>query len=289
MGNFAQQILPSFHFLGRHCEISTTFTDPISGAPIQVLSPKIKISKKINSDGGKDNYEKVEVQTLVDFTPNPLIFGQYKTSFTSDKLGIGEYLVEAEGWYPDTSIGENRLEKTERFQIHEVSSVQSYIIMLRTQLSDHLPELYIIDDPTKYRWNDGDLFMALERSVQFWNETPPNSSFISKYTIDNFPYWDIMLWGAEFYALNQKGLLEIFNTMNYSDQNAFNLDRWPKVQQKAQMLLDNWVKRVASMKYDLTIRKVKILGIKSTKMPLRAIRALSFIPNLSFMSTGGYY
>lgn len=289
MGNFAEQIISNYSFLGRHCEIAVIFRDPLSTAPVSVENQKIKISKKINNDGENGEFQEVIVEKLVDFTPSPIKEGEYKYAFLSDKLVSGEYLVEALGYYPNASVESNKIEVKQKFQIYEVSSKQSWIIMLRTQLHDHLPELYILDDPTKYRWSDGDLFMALERSVQFWNETPPQNPSISNYNIDNFPYWDIMLWGAEFYALNQKGLLEILNTINFSDEGIINIDRWPKYQAKINIILEQWVKRVKEMKYDLTIRRSQILGIKSSKMPLRAIRALSFIPNLSFMSTGGYY
>lgn len=288
MANIPQQNIPLFHFLNRYCEIVTTFTDD-SGAGVDVVSQGIKINQKISDNGSDGEYKEVPVTIMVPFSPSGLKQGEYKVSFLSDNLVEGEYLIEAWGYYPDKSIEGNKQTKKDKFQIYSVNSTQKYVMMLRNQVSDHLPQLYIIDPKTTFKWNDGDLFIALERSVQFWNETPPLTYAYSNYTIDNFPFFDIMLWGGEIYALNQKGILEIWNTLNITDEVAFNIDRSGKVLSLAQQFSNMWVLKIKEMKKDLIIRRTRVQGIKSIKFPLRAIRALSFIPNLSFLSTGGFY
>ena len=287
MANIPQQNIHLFHFLNRHCEIVTTFTDD-SGAGVNVTNQGVKISQRINDNGPDGGYQEIPVTIMVPFSPSGLKDGEYKVSFLSDNLVESEYLIEAWGYYPDKNIESNKQTKKDKFQIYSVNSTQKYVMMLRNQLHDHLPQLYIIDSKTQFKWNDGDLFIALERSVEAWNETPPLSVPYSNYTIDNFPYFDIMLWGGEIYALNQKGILEIWNTLNISDEVAFNIDRSGKVISLAQQFSNMWFQRIKDMKKDLEARRTRVQGIKSLRFPIRAIRALSFIPNLSFLSSGGF-
>lgn len=269
----------NFIFLNRYCTIVTTFKDNTASAPVSVVRPTLSVTK----DGNP-----VTLQIMKPLSPTGATEGQYSASFLSDNLTEGIYKIKATGYYPDNTAEVNLLSQEDEIQIMNVDNIQSMINMLRVQLHDHLPKLYIIDDPEKFRWEDGELFQCLERAVDFWNETPPISSLNSSYSLDTFPHPDVMLWMGEFYALNMKGLLEIFNTMSYNDDISFTIDRFPKIQQKMQMLLNTAVQRIKEMKKDSTWRRSKPLGIRSTKLPLRAIQGLSLQPFFSFLSGSGY-
>lgn len=269
----------NFIFLNRYCTVLTVFRDKIANAPVNIVRPKFSITT-----GGNP----VNLSIMKPLSPTGATQGQYSVSFLSDNLVQGIYNITATGYYPDNSAEENLITQTDEIEVMNVDNIQTMINMLRVQLHDHLPKLYIIDDPEQFRWEDGELFQCLERAVAFWNETPPVSSQNSNYSLDTFPYMDTLMWGAEFYALNMKGLLEIFNTIQYNDDISFTIDRFPKIQQKMQMLLNTWVQRVKDQKKDAIFRKTAPLGIRSTKLPLRAIQGLSLTPFFSFLSGSGY-
>lgn len=268
----------NFIFLNRYCTVLTIFRDNTASAPVSVVRPTLSVTK----DGTP-----VTLKIMKPLSPTGATEGQYSASFLSDNLTEGIYKIKASGYYPDNTKEENLLEQEDEIQIMNVDNIQSMINMLRVQLHDHLPKLYIIDDPEKFRWEDGELYQCLERAVSFWNETPPVSAKTT-YTLDNYPHSDLMLWMAEFYALNMKGLLEIFNTISYNDDISFTIDRFPKIQQKMQMLLSTCIQRVKELKkYEAWSRQAP-LGIRSTKLPLRAIQGLTLQPFFTFLSGSGY-
>lgn len=273
-------IQPSFVFLNRYCEVRTIFRDKTANAPVNVVRPRFSISR--SSDNSP-----VSVTMMKPLSATGATEGEYSVSFLSDKLVEGVYKVKASGYYPDNSTEANLIEQEDEFEVMNVDNIQAMINKLRVQLHDHLPKLYVIDDPEKFRWSDGELFECLERAVDFWNETPPTSAS-STYSLETFPHPDLVFWGGEFFALNMKGLLEIFNTIQYNDDISFTIDRFPKLQQKMQMLLNTWVTRVKELKKYQTWSKTSPLGIRSTKLPLRALQGLSLTPFFSFLSGSGY-
>lgn len=271
----------NFLFLGEHCEIKTIFKDSVAGANVNVKAPELVI-KDID-----DNV--MNLRYLVPLCPTGAKDGEYYSTFLTEGLSEGRYYITATGYYPDDTTPANKLTNTDEIEVRAIDTVQGYINVLREQLNDHLPMLYLIDDPEKYRWSDGELYNCLKRSVAAYNETPPVSlTATGSYTLDNFPHFDLMLWGAEFYALNQKGLLEIFNTIIYNDDISFTIDRFPKLMQKLAMLIQNWLIKMKEMKKDEMWRRAKPVGIKSTKLPGRVIRNLSFVPAFSFLGNSGY-
>lgn len=269
----------SFHFLGEMCEIKCIFTQPTTGAPVHVFNPKFKIIKSDGTD--------VNLRTLVPLSPTGIKEGEYKTSFLSDGITDGIYDLEFSGYYPDADDEKNKIVLTSKVEIFQVDSVQVLINMLRTQLHDHLPSLYWIDNTETYKWEDTDLYNALQMSVDAWNATPPVSHGARMATIDTFPYRNTLLEGAEYYALNQKYILENWNKLQYSDDISFQIDRTGGLLNKINILVQTWRNNLVTMKRDYAIRVLSNpKGIKSLRLPTRVLQQLSLTPVFSFLSSG---
>ena len=276
-----------FQFLGEFCEIKITFLDN-ANAPVSVINPSLVFQKKED----EDKYETVSIDVLTPLSPSGAKVGEYRTTFFSDNLTVGIYKVIFKGYYPDTSKVENLIERNSEFETFEVNGFQSLIEMLRVQLSDHRPELYLIDNPDEYRWTDGDLFNALKRAMEFWNLTSPASTgnaVISRTNVLIFPLIGAIMLMGEYFALVQKYNLETVNTIQYSDDMSFVIDRSPKIFQRVQQI-QTWMDTQLSInKKDYVLRYMSsVRGIKSTRLPYRALKMLSFSPQFSFLSAGGY-
>jgi len=286
MANVQQvdKIESKFQFVGEFCEIRLSFLDKISNAPVIVQNPSMKVEKKIN-----DVFESFPLELLVGLSPSGAKYGEYRTTFFSDNLEQGTYRMIFSGFYPDVSKQENLIELKSEFEVFPVSDFQSLLFSLRIQLADNKPELYWIDDPDKFRWDDGELFNAFKWSMDNWNATPPVSSgnnLLNKNNLLSFPLVSVIMIGAEYFALNQKYNLENFNKLGYSDDLSFNIDRASGIMSKLQMLQQGWLDKLSVMKKDYTLRHTNALGIKSTRIPARALKQLSLVPSMSFISSG---
>jgi hypothetical protein len=280
-----EKLESTFTFIGEFCELKIVFLENETGAAVNVYNPQFKIERKIE----EDKYEEHPIEYLVPLSPSSAKVGEYRTTFFTDTLLQGIYRLTFNGYYPDINP-KNLITISSEFEVFEVSEFQSLITMLRIQLNDHRPSLYWIDNPDEYRWSDGELYNAFKMAMDKWNSTPPISMGNRIITKDNlllFPLRNSIIEGAEFYALNQKYLLETFNKLTYSDDMSFTIDRAPGIMSKMQMLKAN-LDNLDKIKKDYVIRTSSSRAIKSTRVPLRALRQLSFIPQLSFLSAGGY-
>lgn len=275
------QEIPTYFYINQYCQVKILFVDNINGANVNVTNPAFNIYK----DGTN-----IPLTYIRKIGSTGVKTGEYSVSFITDTLEEGTYTAIATGYYPDATSNQNKITYTSTFDIFDVDNIQQYIRMLRIQLADDFPSAYLIDDPEKYRWTDEQLYSCIYRAVQYWNETPPVSTGVNLYTVETFPHIDTMLLIAEYYALNMKGILEIFNTIQYNDDTSFTIDRYPKLQSKMSEVLNLFKERVGKMKSDEIFRKTMPLGIKSTRLPIRALRSLSFSsPYLQFLGNSGGY
>lgn len=278
------QVQTSFVFLGEHCEIQVTFLDNTAGAPVTVVKPQFQML-----DSNKNS---VNLRILKPLAPMVNKEGTYKVTFltTATTPTIGTYDLVFSGYYPDDSKAKNKLEIRSSIEIMTVDSVQTKMDMLQRQVHDHLTEFYQIDDPEKYKFDDGDLYMALKKATDRWNEEPPTTEQGNNMmaTIENIPFPAIQMDLAECYLLRPEIILEIWNTITYSDDISFTINRAPMLQSYVNWLLQDCTQRIMKIKKDWIWRNLHIKAIKSTKIPTRALRQMSFIPQLSFISTGGY-
>ena len=280
-----EQVDSQYHFLGEFCEIKIVFLDN-ANAPVPVINPEITFQKKQE----EDKYELVTITPLTPLSPSGAKEGEYRTTFFSDNLEVGRYKVIFKGYYPDTSKVENLIEREVEFETFEINGFQSLIEMLRVQLSDHRPELYLIDDPDSFRWNDGDLYSAIKSAMDFWNQTVPVSvgnSIINKDNILNFPIIGSVMLLAEYFGLVQKYNLETVNTITYSDDMTFTIDRSQRLMTRIQQIQQWMENSLINSKKDYVLRySAKVRGIKSTRIPMRALKNLSMTPAFSFLSSG---
>ena len=279
------KIESKFQFVGEFCEIRLSYLDKVSNAPVVVKKPDMIVEKKVN-----DVFQPfTSLEILVPVSPSGAKFGEYRTTFFSDSLEEGTYRMTFTGYYPDTESNENLIEIKSEFEVFPIHGFQSLISSLRMQLADNKPELYWIDDPDKFRWDDGELYNAFKWSMDNWNATPPVSSgqnIINKNNLLSFPMINFIMVGAEYFALNQKYNLENFNKLGYSDDLTFNIDRAGGILAKLQMLQSMWMDKLTIAKKDYTLRNMNARGIKSTRIPARALKQLSLVPSLSFLSSG---
>jgi hypothetical protein len=274
------QLESSFHFLGEYCELKVIFKEKKTNAPVQVVNPQFIIKKDNNP---------ITLRTLVPLSPTGIKTGEYKTSFLSTGLTTGIHDLTFTGFYPDEKAEKNRIEITSSFQIFEVDGVQTLLMMLRTQLHDHRPKLYWLDATDEYKWEDKDLYNALQFSVNAWNSTPPVSYQNSLATIDSHPFVGMLLQGAEYFAIQQKYVIENWNKLSYSDDTTLNIDRTGGLMQLLQTLQQTWLENMKLTKKDYVLRVQGVpKGIKSIRIPTRALMNLSLTPAFSFLSNGGY-
>ena len=271
--------VPTLMYLKGLSELKVKFIQESTGALLPVRNPDLKMYK------GSNEVDLVYVKHL---QPMGTRDGEFSCSFLTDNLTAGKYNIKATGYYPDDSTEANLVTHLADFDIFDVSSIQQYLNMLRIQLDDYLPSKYLIDNPNENRWSDTDLFNALQQAVNYFNDIPPTTASI-KFKVETMPYVGLMMMGAEYFALNQKEILEIFNTIQYNDDISFTIDRSPKIHAKAEQILQLFKENCKAIKKDMIYRNIDVKMIKSSKLPLRALRFMSFIPQFSFVSSGFAY
>lgn len=264
--------------IGGLIEVTTTFMDK-KKAPTYVYNPKATFKQ-----GDIDVTDSIEI--LTGFGPTGLNVGEYKMTFITSNWTPGTYKVTLLGYTdPEDKDGRESSKLTSEgiFQVTDMSPKQGHIDLLRMVLADDIPQFYVIDDPTKFRFQDGQLFSFLKMSVSQWNSTPPvstgsqNSLYVNPDKFDRFPFMDLLITGAELIALNRETILEILNTLEYTDDITFRIDRAPKFMQKYQMLQTWYTQRLEKAKKDAAMRLTYSMGasaLLSTRLPFRIIRAL---------------
>lgn len=270
----------SFQVLAGHCEVSVIFKQKDTNAPIKVIKQAFNLKRKTG-----DIWENQSLRILKQFSPSGNKLGEYRVTFLADeRLTPGDYMLEAIG-YPEGYVDESdAIIYQENIQIYQVDNVATYMELLRIDLSDLFTRLFLIDDPTLNHWADGELYAALNRSVARYNESPPISRGTDRYNLDNFPHTDILLMGARLIALESKDILEIYNKLQYSDDITFTLNRFQDIMQELQRLGTIYYARVEKIKKYERFQMASLKAIRSTKIPTRALRSLSFTPQFSFLS-----
>jgi len=261
---------------GEHVELFCTFTS--GGTAINVLSPQFSMA----TTGGTD-VTVPDANLLVPFTKHGEETGLFHITFlaSSSWLDDGTYNITMSGNYP--SATGDTVQITGTFQIRSAPTAQYYIDLVRQSVSDRIPALYQIDDPEKYKWEDGQLYDAITRSLNFINHTPPSDY---TWSIGNMPWPGLLVDGAVFYALHQRGLLEVANTLNYNDEISFAIDRSQKYLTMAQALYTQWLQMVGRVKRNYAYSRAGAIGMGQTRLPYTIIRSFSFHPNMQSVLSG---
>jgi len=280
----ADSVKTSFVFLGEHCEIKVVFLDKVANAPVTVVNPSFKIKDSAGND--------INLRILKPLTPMGNQDGLYHVTFltTNGGLTTGTFDLVFTGYYPDNTKEDNKLEIKSSIEVFAVDTIQTKMDMLKRKAHDHIAQAYEIDNPEEFKFDDGDLYSALKQATDRWNEEPPVTVHPSNLeaTIENAPFPQIQMDFAECYLLRPEIILEIWNTIQYSDQVTFNINRAPMLQSLMQATLNDVTQRIKLVKKDWVWRNTSVHALKSSKLPLRALRQISMTPQLGFISSGGY-
>ena len=255
------------HINGNHVELFATFSS--GGTNVNVALPSFTMTK------GGSPVSIPAANLLIPFTKNGPGTGQYHICFLGDTwLDNGTYSISMTGYTPVSGgTGGSQVAITGEFVVRAANSIQNYIEALRSALNDIAPGLYVIDDPTAWQWKDGQLYDALNRSLNAINMTKP-----SRYTwgLTGCPWPSLLIDGAVIYALHSKALIEVANTFSYNDEISFAIDRSQKYQNLAQMLYQNWVTERGRVKQDYAFMRAFPIGMGSTRLPYSVARVFSF-------------
>lgn len=193
---------------------------------------------------------------------SPIAAGQYDFSFTGTNSSTG-----------------NSVTLTLGFTAAEIPVQQYFVNSLRARLGDRRASNYLVDDPTTYRWTDGDLYGYLEDARLDIGATPPKPEDFT-YEVLYADAHGLLLMGGFIYALKAKGIFETFNAFNYNDAVSLNLDR-KVLYQNAQGLLQSWNSQKTAWKRDRIFHSIAGgRGMASGRFPMYFTRVLSMQPNM---------
>lgn len=206
---------------------------------------------------------------------------KYVTTFLTTGLDPGDYTVQFSGEYQ----GET-LTASGEFSLYTVNRTQTLINLVRSMLKDVLPQLYIanIPDEDTFKWRDGELFDCLGLAQNLMNSAPPVDI---KFTLTSNPFEAYLINFAVMYALQQRQMLEIQNSINYSDEINFSIDRQGKYASVGNVYVSTWWMQWVLAKKAYAFSKINHKVVISNRYPLHFIRPLSMLPNSK--NTFGYY
>ena len=256
--------------------ISILVTDEDNVTPITPTSPEVHIERE---GCVVENIETSNTPVAAKpgfFVPSEVMTGTLQFTFSLHTLEPGLYDFISEGL-----IGTRRTRCTGQFQILEVTRTKYLITHLRKRLFDFDASLYQIEAPTKV-FPDDLLHSFLLDSMSRFNSNPPGTSF----TLEAQPgdIADLLITGGWIYALKSRAVLEIFNTMQYSDGISLNIDRGPKFQALAVSQEQMWREDLKRYKMWHTLygrHRGGAVGMGTVTLPLQISRVLSLLPNLS--------
>jgi len=194
-------------------------------------------------------------------TPVPMAEGTYTFTFTGTNSDTG-----------------NTMTMTLGFTAASIPIAKYFVGSLRTKLGDRRTRRYLVDDPTSFRWTNGELYEFIEDSRLSICNTPPKPE---NFTLEQLysDAHDLVLTGGFIYALESKGIFETFNKFVYNDELTLNLDR-STLYQNAQNLRNAWEQAKLRWKRDNMFHRVRAVGMASGRFPMYYTRVLSFLPNM---------
>lgn len=207
--------------------------------------------------------------------------GYYVYKFLTSGLTAGDYTVKFTGTYrfplgtdgnrpPDEVIVVNG-----QFSLVDIPVAQELVTRLRTFLNDNQMRRYLLDNPEKYFWEDGELVSFLKMAIEFHNQAIPATPGLWT-VMTPPPSMESVLVGGACYAVASRGLLEIANTLQYNDEINLTIDRGPKYQTAASWMATIWRDGVKAWKQQYGFSFLQEpLGLKTLRLPFTIIRPLS--------------
>lgn len=275
-------IAPVLSIHGSHVELTCQFST--GGAAVNVVDPTFTI--QLVSGGTVDI---PAANLLVPFSKDGAGTGRYHACFLGDTwIADGNYLVTMAGKYPTSTGGTIAITGT--LTIRAANSIQAYIEMVRSALSDYDGTLYYIEDREKFLWSDGALFDSLVMALNQINMAKPSRYIFSLdgNTGPICPWPGLIIEGAVIYALHKRGILEVANAFNYNDEISLSIDRSGKYQSMLQAFASYWGSTIKSVKQDYAFSRAGFIGIGVTRIPYSLSRIFSFSPMLASSFNWGF-
>jgi len=253
---------PGTVYIGSHVTLFFEFS--YNNTPVVVENPEFQISLNGNP---------VKVRILRPISQLDVEETRYIVTFIADGLQANQtYDITAVGTYNG-----NPLQITGQLRMVETDRIQFFIDTLRTHLSDintlQVPKRYILHDPRIHEWEDGELYIYLQRAVEDVNITPP--ALVYSWTLDNVPVPNLVITGAMYYALLQHGIMEAHNFFDYSTDVRVSFYRGDKYSSLYQFLRREYIEPLRLFKKDYVWRTIRPKPITLQKYPFRVLRPLS--------------
>lgn len=210
------------------------------------------------------------------------ITGVWGFQFLTDGMLAGTWVFSFTG----TTAGGKIVSHVLTFTATEATVEQYFINALRMKLRDKKASPYMLDDNMRWRWGNGELYECLEDARMDIGSTPPN--------IVNMPYHQcysdchtLLLTGGFIFALESRGIFEVFQKLQYNDELSLQMDRtmfW----QNAQGLKQSYDLLKLRFKRELAWHACRSIGLASGRFPLYTGRLISLSLANSQCTFGAY-
>ncbi len=268
--------LPVVQIAANHVEVKCTFSS--GGTAVNVTSPAFNIHHGNGVTGATVTIPAAKL--LVPFSKDGSGTGKYRASFLGDTwLPDGDYTFAMTGAFSGGTISNTGI-----FSARSAGTIQTYIEMLRSALHDYDGIVYLIEDQDKFLVSDGQLYGALNRALNHINDVKPAAY---RFALDNCPWPSLLLDFAVVYALHQLMVLSIPNTISYSDEISFTIDRSAKYQSALQVFKASLEQDLRATKMNYAFSRTGFIGMGSTRIPYAISRIFSFIPQASGLFAWG--
>lgn len=191
-------------------------------------------------------------------------------------LAAGDYVFTFTGSDPAQAIP--TVTHVLGFTAASIPIEQYFVGALRNKLGDQRTRRYLVDDNTRTRWTNGELYSCLDDTRLAIGQTPPNPQILTW----EFCYAETheqLLTGAFICCLAARGVFESFNKFNYNDELSLNIDRSPFLQ-NAISLKAQWILSITAWKRSWQFSATKPIGMASGRFPAYLSRTLSMIPHM---------
>lgn len=197
--------------------------------------------------------------------------GVWLYEFLSTGMDTGDYVLTFTGSRPADNMGPVTI--TLNFNAAEVPVEQYFVNTLRAKLWDKRASRYVIDDNSRFRWKNGELYSFCDNALKKIGQTPPAPSLLN-WNQGYSECHDLILTGGFIEALEAAGIFETWNRFTYSDELSLNVDR-SQLFQNAQSLRTQWLQAVMMWKRDYMFHRVRGVGMASGKFPMYYSRVMS--------------
>ncbi len=268
--------LPTVQIAQNHVEVKCTFSS--GGTAINVTNPAFNIHHGNGVTGATVSIPAAKL--LVPFSKDGSGTGKYRATFLGDTwLPDGDYTFAMTGAFSGGTITNTGI-----FSARSAGTEQTYIELLRSALHDYSGVLYLIEDREKFFFEDGQLYGALNRALNHINDA---KSSRYRFTLTTVPWPSLLLDFGVVYALHQRSVREVADTVQYSDEISFTIDRSSKYISALQVFKASLDQDLKTIKMDYSFSRTGFIGMGTTRVPYSLSRIFSFIPQASGLFAWG--